>query len=144
MSPERRAPYRIVVVTLFDEFFRSPLQTSLLGKAVERGDVQIGFLNPRDFTTDKHRSVDDTPYGGGPGMVLRPGPVVAAIERARAKLPSAPVILLTPQGARLTATRVVRLARKSGLILVCGRYEGFDERARAFVDEELEFAGSDI
>jgi tRNA (guanine37-N1)-methyltransferase len=130
-------PYRVVVITLFAEFFRGPLETSLLGKAFERGDLVIDFVDPRDFTGDRHRTVDDTPYGGGPGMVLKPDPIVAAIERARELAPDAPVVLLTPQGERLTSRVVEALSAESGVVLVCGRYEGFDERIRAFVDREL-------
>jgi tRNA (guanine37-N1)-methyltransferase len=135
--PSGRTPYRVLVVTLFAEFFEGPLATSLLGKAVERGDVTVEFLDPRAFTTDRHRTVDDTPYGGGPGMVLKPEPLVAAIEAARERLWGAPVVMLTPQGERLRAPRVAALAAEPGLVLVCGRYEGFDERIRDFVDLEL-------
>ena len=130
-------PYKVTVVTLFSEFFESPFRTSLLGKAVEKRVIEVETVNPRDFTSDKHRSVDDTPYGGGPGMVLIPSPMVGAIEHARLQNPDAPVVLLSPQGQRLTASTAEVLASEPGVILVCGRYEGFDERIRAFVDREL-------
>lgn len=128
--------FRVTLVTLFPEFFPGPLATSLLGKAVERGDIAVDTVNPRDFAADRHRTVDDTPYGGGPGMVLKPEPTVAAIEAARERNPGSPVVLLDPQGQPFTA-RLARLwAGGPGLILVCGRYEGFDERIRRFVDAE--------
>ena len=130
-------PFKVTVVTLFAEFFESPLRTSLLGKAVEKGALELETINPRDFTSDKHRTVDDTPYGGGPGMVLMPNPLVDAIEEARRSNPAASVILLSPQGERFDTATAAALASETGVILVCGRYEGFDERIRAFVDREL-------
>ena len=129
--------FRITLVTLFREFFDSPLKASLLGKAVERGDLEVGFVDPRDFASDRHRTVDDTPYGGGPGMVLKPEPMVAAIEAARELNPDAPVLVLTPAGSRFDAETAHELALGSGIILVCGRYEGFDERIMDYVDGEL-------
>jgi tRNA (guanine37-N1)-methyltransferase len=125
------------VVTLFPEMFSSVLDASLLGKARERGAFSVHFTDPRDFTHDKHRSVDDTPYGGGAGMVMRPGPLVEAIEHAVAARGPAHKILLCPSGAPLTQAIVNRLAGYPRLLLVCGRYEGFDERVRGFIDEEL-------
>jgi tRNA (guanine37-N1)-methyltransferase len=125
------------VVTLFPELFASALGASLLGKAIARGDVSVAFTDPRDFTEDKHRSVDDTPYGGGAGMVMRPEPLVAAIEHVEAARGRARKIALCPSGAPLTQTIVNRLAAEPRVLLVCGRYEGFDDRVRAFVDEEV-------
>ncbi|MBN1946600.1 MAG: tRNA (guanosine(37)-N1)-methyltransferase TrmD [Bradymonadales bacterium] len=136
METEGRT-FHVTIVTLFEGFFEDPLATSLLGKAVEQGTVRVEMLNPRGFTSDVHRTVDDTPYGGGPGMVLKPEPMVAAIERARQGNPGSPVILLTPQGQTLDARMVSELAQGNGLILVCGRYEGFDERIRAYVDRQI-------
>jgi len=130
-------PYAISIVTLFEEYFSGVLATSLLGKAIQRGDLSVRMINPREFTTDKHRSVDDTPYGGGPGMVLKPEPMVEAIEFAREKSPGVPVVLLSPQGKQLDTGVVRSLVSGPGLILVCGRYEGFDERIRNFVDSEI-------
>jgi tRNA (guanine37-N1)-methyltransferase len=127
----------IDVVTLFPEMFTSVLSTSLLGKAVARGAIAVHFTDPRDFTVDKHRSVDDTPYGGGAGMVLRPEPIVAAIEGVVSARGPARKILLCPSGARLDQSTTRRLAGEPHLLLICGRYEGFDERIRAFVDEEI-------
>ena len=125
------------VVTIFPEMFGSVLSTSLLGKAAEKGALAVHLTDPRAFTTDKHHSVDDTPYGGGAGMVMRPDPLVAAIEAIEAARGPAHKVLLTPTGAPLTQPTVLRLATLPRLLLVCGRYEGFDERVRAFCDEEL-------
>ena len=125
------------VVTLFPEMFSSVMSTSLLGKAVEKGALTVHLTDPRSFTTDKHHSVDDTPYGGGAGMVMRPDPLVTAIEAVEAARGPAHKILLTPTGAPLTQPTVLRLATLPRVMLVCGRYEGFDERVRAFCDEEL-------
>jgi len=125
------------VVTIFPELFPSVLAASLLGKAVEKGALTVYLTDPRAFTTDKHHSVDDTPYGGGAGMVMRPDPLVAAIEGIEEARGKAHKILLTPTGAPLTQATVRRLATLPRVMLVCGRYEGFDERVRAFCDEEL-------
>jgi tRNA (guanine37-N1)-methyltransferase len=125
------------VVSIFPEMFSSVISASLLGRATARGAIQVHLTDPRDFAEGKHRSTDDTPYGGGAGMVMRPEPVVAAIEHAIAARGPARRILLCPSGAPLTQATVVRLAREPRLVLVCGRYEGFDERVRGFVDEEL-------
>jgi tRNA (guanine37-N1)-methyltransferase len=128
---------RITVVTLFPELFESPLAASLLGKARAAGLVTVDFVNPRDFTGDRHRTVDDAPYGGGPGMVMKPDPLVAAIESA-APDGSARRILLTPAGPPLEQRRVRELAGMPHLVLVCGRYEGIDERiVQLAIDEEL-------
>lgn len=125
------------VVTIFPEMFGSVLSASLLGKAVEKGALAVHLTDPRALTTDKHRSVDDTPYGGGAGMVMRPDPLVAAIEACEAARGPAYKLLLSPAGAPLTQSTVIRLASLPHLVLVCGRYEGMDERVRAFCDEEL-------
>jgi tRNA (guanine37-N1)-methyltransferase len=125
------------VVTIFPEMFASVLSTSVLGKAQEKGALQVFLTDPRAFTVDKHRSVDDTPYGGGAGMVMRPDPLVAAIEGIEAARGKAHKILLAPTGAPLTQPTVRRLATHARVMLVCGRYEGMDDRVRAFCDEEL-------
>jgi tRNA (guanine37-N1)-methyltransferase len=125
----------VSVVTLFPELF-SALEVGLLGKALERGLLTTRFVNPRDFTSDKHRTVDDAPYGGGSGMVLMPEPYVAAIEAAdpdRGRLR----VLLTPQGKPFEQSDARRYAGHGAVVLVCGRYEGFDERIRHEVDEEV-------
>ncbi|MCC6503178.1 MAG: tRNA (guanosine(37)-N1)-methyltransferase TrmD, partial [Deltaproteobacteria bacterium] len=97
----------------------------------------VSTRNIRDYATDKHKTTDDTPYGGGHGMVMKAEPIVAAIEAAKEGMPRATVILTTPQGERLTQTLVSELSRLPGLIIVCGRYEGYDERIRAFADREI-------
>jgi tRNA (guanine37-N1)-methyltransferase len=125
------------VITLFPEMFSSVLAASLLGRAIERDLVRVRFTDPRDFAPGKHRSVDDAPYGGGGGMVMRPDPLVAAIEHVEGTHGPARKILLGPAGAPLDQSSVRRLAALPRLVLVCGRYEGWDERVRAFVDEEL-------
>ncbi len=118
------------VLTLFPDFFASPLRTSLLGKALTKGIATVDLLNPRDFATDKHRRVDDEPYGGGVGMLLKPEPIFAAVE----SLPIAPrreVILMTPQGEPLKQPLLQQLANNyDQLVIICGHYEGVDERVR--------------
>ena len=138
-SPEIPSAPAIVfdVVTLFPDMFAAVLGAGLVGKAVANGVVAVHFVDPRTFTTDKHHSVDDTPYGGGAGMVMRPDPLVSAIESAENARGRAHKILLAPTGAPLTQPTVVRLAQQTHLLLVCGRYEGMDERVRGFCDEEL-------
>lgn len=123
------------VVTLFPELFRF-VDVGLLGKAQEDGHLRFTYANPRDFAHDKHKSCDDTPYGGGSGMVLRPGPIVDAIEHVDPEHVCHRV-LMTPQGAPFTQATARRLAAKTDLLFVCGRYEGFDERIRTYVDEEI-------
>jgi tRNA (guanine37-N1)-methyltransferase len=125
------------VVTLFPEMFGSFLAGSLLGRACEAGTVRVSFTSPRDHAAGKYRQTDDTPYGGGVGMVMKPEPLVAAIEAALAARGPAHRILLAPQGAPLTQAKVRELARRPRLLLVCGRYEGVDDRVRAHVDEEV-------
>jgi tRNA (guanine37-N1)-methyltransferase len=126
---------RIEVVTLFPELFAGPLQTSIVGRAVERGLVTFGVHDVREHGLGRHRSVDDYPYGGGAGMVMRPEPLFAAIEPLRAD--GAEVILLDPAGERVTDPLARELAGASHLALVCGRYEGIDDRVRALVDREV-------
>src|SRR2546430_1762199 len=112
------------VVTLFPEMFDSVLSASLLGKGIARGLLEVHFTDPRDFVDGRHRSVDDTPYGGGAGMVMRPEPLTAAIEHAERERGPARKILLAPTGRPLTQPTIERLAREAHLLLVCGRYEG--------------------
>ncbi|MBP1685358.1 MAG: tRNA (guanine-N1)-methyltransferase [Deltaproteobacteria bacterium] len=128
---------RFHVLTLFPEFFTSPLSSTMLQKGQDRGALQFMLHNIRDYTTDKHRVTDDYPYGGGQGMVMKPEPVVAALEALDALSERPWRILLSPRGQRFTQQRAVALAHRPALVLVCGRYEGVDERVREFVDEEL-------
>ncbi|CAN5556792.1 tRNA (guanosine(37)-N1)-methyltransferase TrmD [soil metagenome] len=124
------------VVTLFPELFDAPLRTSLLGKAVAAGTVEVRVRDLRAHGIGRHRSVDDEPYGGGAGMVMRPEPIFAAVETIGD--PAAHIVLLSPRGGRLGHATVVRLARVEHLVLVCGRYEGIDERvSEHLVDEEV-------
>ena len=125
------------VVTLFPQMFESPLAHSILKKAQEKGLISVRLVDPRDYTTDRHHVTDDYPYGGGQGMVMKPEPLASAIEGIRAQTPKAKVVLLSPQGAVLTQNIAAELAQKEDLVLVCGRYEGVDERVKSFVDEEL-------
>jgi tRNA (guanine37-N1)-methyltransferase len=126
---------RIDVLTIFPEYFAGVLATSLLGKAVAKGTLDVRLHQLRDFTTDRHRTVDDTPYGGGHGMVMKVEPLVAALESISPE--GATRILLTARGSRFTQEVARRLAAAPSLVLVCGRYEGIDERITGFVDEQL-------
>jgi tRNA (guanine37-N1)-methyltransferase len=126
---------RIDVVTLFPELFTGPLQVSIVGRAVERGLVEFGVHDLREHGLGRHRSVDDYPYGGGAGMVMRPEPLFAALEPLRAA--GAHVVLLDPAGERLTDALARELAAVPHLALVSGRYEGIDERVRTLVDREV-------
>ena len=126
---------RIDVVTLFPELLSGPLQASIMGRAVEAGHVTFGVHDLRDHGLGRHRSVDDYPYGGGAGMVMRPEPLFAAVEPLRDA--GAHVILLDPAGQRLTDPLARELAAIPHLALVCGRYEGFDDRVRTIVDREV-------
>ncbi len=129
---------RIDVVTLFPEFVRGVVEHGVCGRARERGLFELGLWNPRDYTSDRHRTVDDRPYGGGPGMVMLAEPLRQAIASARRANPGAPVICLSPQGRIFDQRRAEALAGSSGMILVAGRYEGIDERLIELeVDEEL-------
>jgi tRNA (guanine37-N1)-methyltransferase len=122
---------RFDVLTLFPEIFQGYLTQSLLKLAIDKGLVEIHLWNIRDWARGKHRSVDDRPFGGGPGMVIMPEPVFDAVEAVRAKSPEPGLlVLLTPAGERLTQPLVRELAGCRRLLLLCGRYEGFDERIR--------------
>ncbi|HYZ89395.1 MAG TPA: tRNA (guanosine(37)-N1)-methyltransferase TrmD [Myxococcales bacterium] len=127
----------VAVLTLFPRMVAGPLAESLLGKAQEKGLLRARVVDIRDYAQGKHRVTDDVPYGGGAGMVMKPEPLVAAIEAARAASPGAHVVMLTPQGGRFDQRKAEELARRERLVLVCGRYEGVDERVLSFVDEEL-------
>lgn len=127
--PESRSPLRVDLITLFPDFFASPLQSSLLGKALAANIATVTCTNPRDFATDKHRRVDDECYGGGAGMLLKPEPLFAAVE-SLPNLPPRDVILMTPQGQPLQQDLLKELVQHSQLVIICGHYEGVDERVR--------------
>lgn len=131
---------RISIVTIFPDAVRPFLAASLLGKAADKGLIRVDVHDLRDYTTNKHRKVDDEPYGGGPGMVMTAEPFFAAVEAiAPDRKPDAPrVVLLSPQGRRLTQDVVKELAAVPSLVLLCGRYEGIDERvAQHLADDEV-------
>lgn len=130
---------QLQIVTLFPGMVHAVAEYGVVGRAVERGILSLGFKNPRDYTADVHRTVDDRPYGGGPGMVMKYAPLAAALSAARQALPpGAPVVCLTPQGAVFDQATAKRYAALPGLILLAGRYEGIDERLMTLqVDEEL-------
>ena len=136
MTPEAGTLMRCDVVTIFPEFFDSPLRAGLLGKAVERGLLEVRRHDLRAWASDRHRSVDDAPFGGGAGMVMLPGPWFEALDALEAEGP-AHVVLLAPDGRRFDQRVAERLASEPRLVLCCGRYEGVDERVRTRVDEVL-------
>jgi tRNA (guanine37-N1)-methyltransferase len=125
------------VITLFPQMFASALGYSILKKAQEKSLIHIRMVDPRNYTTDRHRVTDDYTYGGGQGMVMKPEPLVAAIEDVRSKSKGARVVLLSPQGRVFDQSDAARFSREQELVLVCGRYEGIDQRVKSFIDEEL-------
>ncbi len=125
------------IITIFPEWFTSPLSTGLLQKAQDKAILSFRVHNLRDYAPGKHRSTDDTPYGGGWGMVMTPEPLVNAIEAVSTPLNNPRRIFLSPQGRPLSQTKTAELTAYEALVLVCGRYEGVDERVLAFVDEEI-------
>ncbi len=126
------------VLTLFPGMFKSPLQESILGRAAKQGLLQVRAHNLRDWAEGKHLTTDDTPYGGGDGMVLKPEPIDRALTALKDQSPNAKVLLMTPQGTRFAQQHARQLAQEEGLIFLCGRYEGFDERVRqSLVDAEF-------
>ena len=128
---------RFDVLTLFPEMFESPLGSSILNRAQEASLVEIALTNIRDFAADSYRKVDDKPYGGGPGMVMMPGPVFDCFEHVRKLSPDkGRTILLTPQGQRFDQKKAAELSKEKRLILIAGKYEGFDERIRIGLDAE--------
>ncbi|ACK69331.1 tRNA (guanine-N1)-methyltransferase [Gloeothece citriformis PCC 7424] len=124
---------RFDIITLFPDFFTSPLQSGLLGKALDKQIAQVNLVNPRDFALDKHHRVDDEPYGGGVGMLLKPEPIFAAVESLEI-LPRREVVLMTPQGQPLSQPILRELATDfDQLVLICGHYEGVDERVTQYL-----------
>lgn len=128
---------KIQIITLFPDMFKGPFDMSMMWKAQDKGLATIELIDLRQFGHGARRTVDDTPYGGGDGMVLKPEPVVTAIEHAKQTNPKAKVIILTPSGVQFNQARATELATEDGLILVTGHYEGFDERILAYADMEL-------
>lgn len=132
---------RFDIITIFPDIFDSYFSTSIIGRAMRGSKIKIVTHDLRDYTSDAHRSVDDRPYGGGPGMVMKVEPVYKALRHLRAvsphRLKDTKVILLTPQGQTLSQPIVRRYAKLRRLIFICGHYEGFDERIRDLVDEQL-------
>jgi tRNA (guanine37-N1)-methyltransferase len=124
------------VLTLFPGMFESPMRESILGRAMERGLIRFVAHNLRNWAEGRHQVTDDTPCGGGDGMVMKPEPVARALTTLRQQSPGSRVLLMTPQGRRFDQHEAWSLAQEPGLIFVCGRYEGFDERIRSLVDAE--------
>jgi tRNA (guanine37-N1)-methyltransferase len=126
------------IVTIFPAMIRQALAEGVVGRAIDRGMLDVAVHDLRDFTTDRHRVVDDVPYGGGPGMVLKPEPIFRALDAIDARR-GAPLTaaLMSPQGKRFTQAEATRLSRTAHVVLLCGRYEGVDERVRARVAEEI-------
>jgi tRNA (guanine37-N1)-methyltransferase len=128
---------RFDILTLFPAMLQAPLAESILGKAQAAGLIEVGVHCLRDWAEGRHQVTDDTPCGGGDGMVMKVEPIARALVELRERSPRARVLLMSPQGQTFNQAAAVRLSREPGLIFVCGRYEGFDERVRALVDEEL-------
>lgn len=128
---------KIQIITLFPEMFEGVLNTSMLWKAQDKKLVNYELVNLRNFGLGPRKQVDDIPYGGGAGMVLKPEPLITAIEKAKSEIKGSKVILLTPRGMRFSQAKARELAKLDSLILVCGRYEGYDERVTNFIDEQI-------
>ena len=118
---------RFDVITIFPEFFRGPFEFGIIRRGRERGLIEIGVHDLRDFTSDRHRTVDDRPFGGGEGMVLKPEPIFAAVEKVRSRK-DAEVVVLSAAGRKFTQAEALRFSKVEQVILICGRYEGIDER----------------
>jgi tRNA (guanine37-N1)-methyltransferase len=126
------------IVTIFPAMIEQPLAAGIIGRAIERGTLDVKVRDLRDFTTDRHRVVDDVPYGGGPGMVLKPDPIFRALDAIEAERGTPLTVILTsPQGRRFTQGEAQRLSGVAHIVLLCGRYEGFDDRVRERATEEL-------
>jgi tRNA (guanine37-N1)-methyltransferase len=128
---------RIDILTLFPEFFDSPLNQSMLRRAQALGKVSFQVLNLRDYAYDRHKVADDRPFGGGPGMVMKPEPVVEAIRQVRAEDEDTEVVFLSPSGRLFDQGTAAELAQLTRVLLICGHYEGVDERVRHFIDREI-------
>ena len=126
------------IVTIFPAMIEQPLAAGIIGRAIDRGTLDVKVRDLRDFTTDRHRVVDDVPYGGGPGMVLKPDPIFRALDAIEAERGTPlTVVMMSPQGRRFTQAEAQRLSGLAHVVLLCGRYEGFDDRVRERVTEEM-------
>ncbi len=130
---------KIYILTLFPEFFESPFNVSIIKRAIDNGLIQIELINIRDFSRDKHKKVDDYPYGGGSGMVMKPEPIFEAVEYVDEKIGSKNrrVILLSPQGKVFNHSMARNLSKEANLVFICGHYEGIDERVKTLVTDEI-------
>lgn len=130
---------KIYVITAFPHFFNSPLETSILKKGIEKGKISVEIVDLREFSMERHKKVDEYPYGGGPGMVLMVEPIFNAISRIKEKCKDIKpkIILVSPQGEKLNQTKVRELSREEVIIIICGHYKGVDERVKKFIDEEI-------
>ncbi len=129
---------RFDILTLFPDMFKGPFDESIIRRGQDKGLIQIGLHQIRDYALDRHHTVDDSPYGGGAGMLMKPEPIAACIEEAKKFNPEATVLLTTPQGKPLKQKLAQELSDKSGLLIICGRYEGVDDRIRErYVDMEI-------
>ncbi|MEI7690115.1 MAG: tRNA (guanosine(37)-N1)-methyltransferase TrmD [bacterium] len=128
---------KIRIITLFPEMFRGPFSCSILGRAQEKGTIEIEYINLRDFGVGPRRQIDDTPYGGGPGMIIKVDVMAKAIESAKKNFQLAQTVLLTPQGKVFNQETATNFAAEKEIIFICGHYEGFDERIRTMVDHEV-------
>lgn len=125
------------ILTLFPAMLEGPLTASILGKAIDKGLLSVDLHNLRDWAEGKHLVTDDTPYGGGDGMVMKVDPIARALAELKEKRPHSRILLMSPQGKTFRQVDAERFSRESGLIFICGRYEGYDERIRALADEEV-------
>lgn len=129
---------RFDILTLFPDMFRGPFDESIIRRGQDKGLIRIGLHQIRDYALDRHHTVDDAPYGGGAGMLMKPEPLAACIQAAKKVNPGAPVLLTTPQGKQLNHAFAQELSRQPGLVIICGRYEGVDDRIRRrYVDYEV-------
>ena len=133
---------KINLLTLFPDFFSSPFESSILSRAIQQEIINVDIHNLREWGEGKHKQVDDTSYGGGPGMVLMPGPLIKAIKEIKAKQNDPPhVILMTPQGEKLDYDIASKIAARKNVLIICGKYEGIDERVvENYIDQEISLA----
>ncbi len=136
-KPPEKTPMQFDILTLFPAMLEGPLTTSILGRAVDKGLLTVNLHNLRDWAEGKHQVTDDTPYGGGDGMVMKVDPIASALTELKEQNPQSRILLMSPQGKTFQQADAERFSREPGLIFVCGRYEGFDERIRSLVDEEV-------